>query len=205
MNLRSVLENPSIYRLFSRIIGSDYLFRTYVERHLRVKPGEKVLDLGCGPGTVLDYLPEVDYYGLDYSPEYIEKAKRTYSKRGKFFLCQIGKDTPEVEKGSFDLVMGNGVLHHLNDAEAVEFLKIAMGALKPGGRLVTLDGCLHQPQSRVATWLLKRDRGEYVRKQDQYLELAKKIFPEVESEVTSELLNIPYTHLIMRMKKPLGN
>ena len=75
---------------------------------------------------------------------------------------------------------------------------IAHTALKPGGALVTLDGCFVPDQSRVARALLKRDRGQFVRTPGEYTRLAASVFPQVESHVCHDLLRIPYTHLIMR-------
>ena len=54
------------------------------------------------------------------------------------------------------IVLAIGVVHHLDDAEAVKLFQLAHAALKSGGRLVTMDGCYVPKQSRVARHLLAR-------------------------------------------------
>ena len=91
-----------------------------------------------------------------------------------------------------------GVLHHLDDHEASELFSIALSALKPGGRLITLDGVYAPRQSPIARFLLSKDRGEYVREQSAYETLAHKSFSTVKSSIIHNLTApIPYTHLIM--------
>jgi SAM-dependent methyltransferase len=108
------------------------------------------------------------------------------------------------EPSSFDLVMANGVLHHLDDAQAKAMLRIAGTALRPNGRLVTLDGCFVPGQSWVARTLLRMDRGKYVRTQPAYEALARSCFAQVEASVRHDLLNLPYTLLIMTCRQRLA-
>ena len=61
---------------------------------------------------------------------------------------------------------------------------------------MTIDGCYVPGQSAVARWLLSRDRGRYVRSQNEYLQLMRQIFPDVKSSVRTDLLRVPYTHLV---------
>jgi hypothetical protein len=105
------------------------------------------------------------------------------------------------ERGSFDLVMANGVLHHLADGEVHALLTVAHAALEPSGRLVTIDGCFHPGQSSLARLLLRLDRGRYVRTQDEYCRLARVVFPNVDSVLRRNLLRVPYTHLIMTCRR----
>ena len=85
------------------------------------------------------------------------------------------------------------------DAHAL--FAIAKAALKPGGVLVTFDGCYTPTQSLLARCLLNWDRGRFVRTKDEYVRLATTTFTDVEPFIRSDLLRIPYTHLIMRCVK----
>ena len=72
--LTPILKWPAGYRLLRGIVGGDALWRTYLDEYVKPMPGEKVLDIGCGPADVLRHLPPVDYTGLDRSEEYIHSA-----------------------------------------------------------------------------------------------------------------------------------
>jgi SAM-dependent methyltransferase len=194
--LKLVLARPWAYRLLGRMIGARRARDTYIRQYIRPWPGARILDLGCGPADFLSALPEVEYVGVDISPDYIRAAKERYGNRGEF-VCASAVDYVGAQAGSFDIVLANGVLHHLNDQEADGLLRVAREALKPRGRFVSLDGCYAPKQSRIARWMLNNDRGKFVRRQEEYTQLAAAHFPTVEPHITHRLLNIPYTHIIL--------
>ncbi|MCR4304645.1 MAG: class I SAM-dependent methyltransferase [Gallionella sp.] len=202
MNLKSILEQPFVYKLFSALVGAQYSISTFVNQYVRPAAGDRILDIGCGPGKILDHLPQVDYFGFDFSPSYIGSANRRYGHRGQFFCQRVSEAQVFLEQPeSFDIVLAIGVLHHLDDAEALQLFEIAWRALKKGGRLVTYDGCYVRGQSRAATYLLSRDRGQFVRDEQGYTSLARSSFDEVRASVRHDLLRIPYTHIIMECVK----
>jgi SAM-dependent methyltransferase len=198
--VRSVLAQARVYSLFARLVGATRGRRRYVERYIRPTIGDRILDIGCGPADILEALPRVDYHGFDVSAKYIESARRRFGTRGRFEVEAVNETLVRNYAG-FDLVLATGVLHHLDDAEAAALFSVASAALKPGGALVTLDGCFVDGQSFVARRLLKSDRGEFVRRPDEYLRLAKGAFTAVESHLCHDLLRVPYTHWIMRCTK----
>jgi trans-aconitate methyltransferase len=198
--LQDILSVAPLYRLFGRISGATRGRRVYVQSYIRPKSGDRVLDIGCGPGDILEALPDVVYYGFDSNAEYIEAARRRFGARATFDVAMVNPNLVKQYEG-FDLVLATGVLHHLNDADADTLFHISQTALKPGGVLITLDGCFVPEQSRVARALLKRDRGQFVRAPDEYTRLAATVFSQVEAHVCHDLLRIPYTHLIMRCTK----
>jgi SAM-dependent methyltransferase len=191
---RAVLAVPMLYRLFGRLIGGNNRERI-VRQYLRPESGGRVLDLGCGPGNILDYLPPCDYVGVDSEEKYIREARQRYGSRAEFRLGLAEEvDLPEA---SFDLVFAFGLLHHLTDEQALGVLKVARRVLKPGGRFFTLDGCFEPGQALLARLLLKMDRGRHVRTQPAYLDLAGQVFGRVTSEVVHDLLRVPYTLLMV--------
>jgi SAM-dependent methyltransferase len=198
--IRDILAKARIYSLFAQITGAKRGRQIYVQNYIRPKAGDRILDIGCGPADILEALPEVEYHGFDLSSNYIESARKRFGNRGSFHVEAVNRELIAKYAG-FDLVLANGVLHHLNDAEATDLFQIAKTALKPGGALVTLDGCFVEGQSRAAEYLLRRDRGQFVRKQPDYLRLASQTFSKIESHLTHNLLRIPYTHLIMRCSR----
>jgi SAM-dependent methyltransferase len=192
-----LLTLPSVYRLFRTIVLGDG-FRVYLSEYVRPVPGEKVLDIGCGPGEILEHLPAVDYVGFDINPKYVEAAQKRFGGRGRFFCGDVGLTTIDQEAATFDLVLATGVLHHLNDDYAASLFNLARRALKPSARLVTLDGCFVAGQPKLARFVVSRDRGEYVREFAEYTKLAAQVFPQVRSFVRHDLLRIPYTHVILQ-------
>jgi len=196
--LSTILSLPAGYRLFRWMVGGSFAWRTYLTEYVKPAPGDKILDIGCGPADVLNYLPAVNYTGLDISPEYIDSAKKRFGSRGRFCCSDVGLAAIEEEQGTFDLVLAIGVIHHLDDVQAAKLFDLARLALRPSGRLVTYDGCYVPDQSKIAHWFLSHDRGNFIRTRAEYLRLASARFPKVESHLRHDLLRIPYTHLIMR-------
>jgi SAM-dependent methyltransferase len=195
LGLRTALALPGVYRLFTRMIGGNFN-QVYVDRYVRPRPGDRVLDIGCGPGDFLTFLPQTEYHGIDVSAQYIQAARARFGSRGTF-TCQGVEEAAVDRPGTYDLVLANGVLHHLDDSTAMALFRLARTALKPGGRLVTFDGCFTPRQSRVARLLLRMDRGDHVRREEEYLRLAATAFASVNAQIMHNLLRLPYTHLIM--------
>jgi trans-aconitate methyltransferase len=99
---------------------------------LAPKPGERILDLGCGTGHLTDRIAAngADVLGLDSSPSMIAQARQNFPKL-RFQLADARSfrfDEP------FDGVFSNAALHWVRDAASV-VESIAL-ALKPEGRLV---------------------------------------------------------------------
>jgi SAM-dependent methyltransferase len=194
--IRPILDRSFFYELYHQLIGANYRSRVLVSDYIRPRAGDKILDIGCGPGNMVPFLPHGQYLGVDANAAYIADARKRYGDRGEFVCERVSQHSLD-QFGAFDIVLALGLVHHLDDAEAQDLFRLAYAALKPGGRLITNDGCYKAKQSAATRYLLSRDRGEYVRSQEEYEKLAHSCFSEVRSHIREDVLLIPYTHLIM--------
>lgn len=193
--LRRVLSIPIVYSSFQVLMGARQGWRRIANEYLKLTHGDAILDIGCGPADVLGYLPEVEYWGFDISQEYISTAKRKFGGRGHF-RCKHFDETDLQMLPKFDVALLSGVLHHMSDDEAEQLLRLILKALKPGGRLVTVDPCLVHDQNPIARYLILHDRGQNVRDEAGYTRLAKRVYDFARVEIKHKAW-IPYTHCYM--------
>ena len=192
-----ILDFPRIFNVFTRIVGGD-LPAVFVDRYIRPEEGDKILDIGCGPADILSHLPGVEYVGLDMNSAYINHARKRFGNKGRFLAQRVSQGViNSISPSGFDTVLAKGVLHHLNDDEAIQLFELARYALKPTGRVITFDGCYVNGQSWLTQFILSRDRGKYVRTKEAYLDLASTLFKNIHVSIRHDLIRIPYTHIIM--------
>jgi SAM-dependent methyltransferase len=203
MNPRGWLDIAPLYSLVQNLLGATAVRRRFLVEYVRPNPGERILDLGCGPGDVVAWLPPMDYLGLDLNPRYVRAARRRYGSRGRFRQADV-RSLAADDLGRFDVIIAIGVLHHLSDPEAAQMIAAAAGLLAPGGRLVTLDPGRSPETPRTACWLLARDRGDTIRSPDGYRALAHPAFHLVESHVHHDLARVPYTHVVLVCRQPVS-
>jgi SAM-dependent methyltransferase len=201
--LHRFLRSPLLYIGWQRALGADRLRRICLDEFLRLREGERVLDVGCGPGYILNYMPRVDFVGFDTEASYIEYAKRRYRDRGRFF-CEQFSQAHVAKFEPFNAIMLFGIIHHLDDVAVESLLGLLSKCLAPKGRVVTLDPCFVPRQSRSSRFVAEADRGRFVREEGAYRTLVAKEFTEVETRIVSNICRIPSTELIMRLGKPVG-
>ena len=103
---------------------------------LDIKPGERILDLGCGTGHLTHEIKNngANVVGIDASAEMVEKAAKAYPDVD--FKVADATDFHFEEK--FDAVFSNATLHWVHKAD--EAIKCVYDSLKPGGRFVAEMG-----------------------------------------------------------------
>jgi SAM-dependent methyltransferase len=196
--VKGLLGHERLYVALQKGVGADGLRYRCIEE---IKPGDKVLDVGCGPAYYFDRLPDVTYVGFDTSPRYIEHARKRWGHKGEFH-CEILTREHLATLPRFDKVLLFGLLHHLSDEESAELLSIAAAALADGGVVISVDPTFEPSQGRISRWMSENDRGQYVRTPERYVEMARAEFGEIEGEIWNDVTRIPSSHWMMRMSQP---
>jgi 2-polyprenyl-3-methyl-5-hydroxy-6-metoxy-1,4-benzoquinol methylase len=140
-------------RIYRQVVLSDHL--AFIDRAARHSVGgdgrsARILDVGCGPGTILGLLAERGFQvqGLDASPEASAIARRDYGVD-----VRVGRLAPDTfDDGEFDTVVLLHTLEHVPDPHRV--LSEVGRVMAPGGRLVLQVPNIDSIQCRIfgARW-----------------------------------------------------
>lgn len=202
--LRRMLSVPWIYEQFQNTVGAGPARRWVADQYWRLKGGEKVIDIGCGPGVIFDSLPrDITYLGFDLSETYIKRAQARYGSRATFMVSTAAEQLkkPDARFMDADLAMCNGLLHHLTDEESLEVLRFAYQALKPGGRLVCVEPCFLVRQRWLSRFVMNLDRGNYLREEHAWKALVGKVFESYTTDISTALVHVPYVHILIECRK----
>lgn len=131
------------------------------------RDGLEILDVGCSTGTcggsIID-MSRNSYTGIDVVPAYVERAQKRYPK-GRFLTMDARAMT--FPDRTFDVVMFNGVMHHMDDDLIRDCLKDCRRVLKDNGVLLISEP-VFTPEWPLSMFFLKRDRGHFIREPEGY-------------------------------------
>lgn len=152
-----VIRTPRRYdfRLWLGSWGREGRFRAEELGHARIRPGERVLDLGCGTGSLAIAAaravgPKGAVTGVDPSVEMVARA-RSKARRARVdaaFVETAGEALP-FPAAAFDVVLISLVLHQLPPDALHGTMFQVQRVLKPGGRLLVVDLGTPEPGKRT--------------------------------------------------------
>ena len=110
----------------------------YVCRKLRLKPGERLLDIGCGWGALVIHAVKhygVEALGVTLSQRQVDLSNERIERAGLKGKCRAEyRDYREIdEAGGFDKIASIGMLEHLGESQMPTYFRAAHRLLKPGG------------------------------------------------------------------------
>ncbi|HEX6537339.1 MAG TPA: methyltransferase domain-containing protein [Gemmatimonadaceae bacterium] len=125
--------------------GRGRAFRERLVSLARLRPGDSVLDVGCGTGTLAIAAKRRvgatgTVHGIDASPEMIALASRKAAKAGVDVAFRTGvAEALPFPDASFDAVVSTLMLHHLPKPVRRQLAREIRRVLRPGGRVLAVD------------------------------------------------------------------
>ncbi len=149
----------SLTRLYDpvvRLTTREQRFKELLVEQAAPAPGQRILDLGCGTGTlgiqVKQRQPGAEVVGLDADPEMLDRAREKAVRAGVELELTEGLSTElPYEDASFDRVLSTLFFHHLDPEPKSQTTREIARVLRPGGELHVADwGPPSDPAMRVA-------------------------------------------------------
>jgi SAM-dependent methyltransferase len=188
------LRFKALTRFFDPLVGlamPERRFKGALVQQADPKPGQRLLDVGCGTGTLAlmakEAAPDAEVIGLDADPEILERARAKAEEAGVAIGLDEGLSTKlPYEDQSFDLVVSTLFFHHLTGADKRRTASEIARVLKRGGALHVVDyGRPPDPLMRAAITTVRMFDG-FEQTRDNVAGALPAIFEEAGFESPSE-------------------
>ncbi len=141
------LRFPALTRIYDPVVRAttrEGRFKAMLIEQAAVEPGQRVLDLGCGTGTLAIQVkrrePGAEVVGLDADPEMLSQAEAKAKGAGVEVSLTEGMSTElPFEDGSFDRVLSTLFFHHLDPEPKRRTAREIARVLRKGGELHVAD------------------------------------------------------------------
>jgi len=176
----SMLYTCAYYRKESDDLATAQINKVnHICRKLRLHPGERLLDIGCGWGGLVMHAAEnygVEATGITLSAAQAEWAQKRIVEKGLGDRCKVEvldfRDLPPNAR--FDKISSVGVTEHVPEDKQPAYFARVFQALEPGG--LFLNHCEVSTRSARRTHSLGERFGRWLWKRDQFID--KYVFPD---------------------------
>jgi SAM-dependent methyltransferase len=160
-----LLEHPFAFNLSQLPFSRQKFARILL--HNDLKAIRAVLDVGCGPGTNAPRFAHAKYLGIDINDRYIRLARKRY--RRDFLVADV-TTSEAIPSGSYDFILVNSFLHHIDTPDAQRVLSRASEFLTADGHLHSVELVLPE-KTGIPRWLALHDRGKFPRSLSTWREI----------------------------------
>jgi cyclopropane fatty-acyl-phospholipid synthase-like methyltransferase len=199
-----ILSNQICYDMFQSLVGSSKNIRQ-LTRDALVREPKTLLDLGCGTGRTIPLVSESTlYHGVDLSQKYLQKASQI-NVNAQTFLVQadFGHENwnKDLEDYQYDQALAWGLFHHLEENALINLLEKTSEMQQKNGLIFSMDPIIIQSTTKVARWVARNDRGQFLRTPETYAAIFQKSGYNFEYKVVKNSIRIPVDILLVRASK----
>ncbi len=179
--VEKISDHPVLFIFCRSLLENDFkAIRAVIRRDLKLSPGVRTLDLGCGPGAFSDLFEQGDYVGADLNSRYIDWARQ--HRKGTFVVADARQ--LELPDRRFDQILIFGLLHHLPDEVVRDVLSECHRLLVPGGHVLVIEDIPAISKLNLIGHLIHSvENGEHIREAEAYRALYRERF-RIEHEET---------------------
>jgi ubiquinone/menaquinone biosynthesis C-methylase UbiE len=136
------MKNNIIYQWLRHVIGLGKIHKAIIAES-DFAEGDKVIDVGCGPGMLLGTIYEsfgekIEYMGIDPDEKMLRYAQKTYGHTSIKFKRAFANHLPSVQD-YYSHVLCVVSFHHFPKGEWKESLDELIRVLAPGGKLIIVE------------------------------------------------------------------
>lgn len=194
--MKRLLNYAIFYNFYQNLIGCNRFLKNYTKDYLKLKDGDKVLDLGCGTANMVKYFPsgvKIDYTGIDFQKNYIDYCSKKY--KNYTFICKNLLDEINLDK-KFNIIYSEAVLAAISDEQIYKMFVTIQKHSDKNTRIILSDMNYKEDASFLMRFLQSNERNKNVRRKDDYIKLLTDYFNIDKVYELDNVYRIPYSKVV---------